>query len=105
MAQFGPDHIQKQPLELFSKKCVLKNFALLTGKKPVLESLFDKVAVLQPIDFIKETPTQVFSCEYCEILKSIYFEKHLQTTASTLVIFSQENNNVVLICLNCTRIA
>ena len=25
----------------------------------------------------KETSTQVFSCEYCEIFKNIYFEEHL----------------------------
>ena len=30
----------------------------------------------------KETPTQVFTCEYCEIFKNKYFEKHLRTTAS-----------------------
>ena len=31
--------------------------------------------------FLRETPTQVFSCEYCEILHNTYFEKHLQTAA------------------------
>ena len=36
----------------------------------MLESLSNKVA---------DTPTQVFSCEYCEIFKNTYFEKHLQT--------------------------
>ena len=30
----------------------------------------------------KETPTQVFSCEYCEILKNTYFEEHIRTAAS-----------------------
>ena len=29
-----------------------------------------------------ETRTQVFSCEINEIFKNIYFEEHLQTTAS-----------------------
>ena len=43
----------------------------------MLESLFDNVAGLQAW-----TPTQVFSCEYCEILKNTYFEEHLQTAAS-----------------------
>ena len=32
--------------------------------------------------YYKETPTQVFFSEYCEIFKNIYFEKHLWTTAS-----------------------
>ena len=26
----------------------------------------------------KETPTEVFSCEHCEIFKNTYFEKHLR---------------------------
>ena len=29
----------------------------------------------------KETPTQVFSCEYCKIFKNSYFKEHLQTAA------------------------
>ena len=31
---------------------------------------------------LKETPTQVFCCEYWKIFKNIYFEDHLQTAAS-----------------------
>ena len=31
---------------------------------------------------LKETPTQVFSCEYCKIFKNIYFEEHLPRAAS-----------------------
>ena len=33
-----------------------------------------------------ETPTQVFSCEYCEIFKSTFFEEHRLTATS--VVFS-----------------
>ena len=29
------------------------------------------------------TPTQVFSCEYCEIFKNTYLEEHLRSAAST----------------------
>ena len=53
---------------------VLKNFAVLTGRTPVLESLFNKVAGLQACKFIKKkTPTLTFFCEYCEILKRNFF--------------------------------
>ena len=31
--------------------------------------------------YSKETATQVFSCEYCAILKNTYFEEHLWTAA------------------------
>ena len=30
----------------------------------------------------KETPTQVFSCEYCKVFKNNYFEEHLRAIAS-----------------------
>ena len=36
--------------------------------------------------YYKEIPTQVLSCEYCEIFKKTYFEKHLRTAASVLLI-------------------
>ena len=48
----------------------------------MLEFLFNKVAGLQGCKFIKKTPTQVFSREYCEIFKNTYFEEHLRTAAS-----------------------
>ena len=41
-----------------------------------------KVALLKA--YIQETPTQVFSCEYCEIFKKTYLEEHLPTAASVL---------------------
>ena len=40
----------------------------------MLKSPFNKVAGLKVCIFIKkETPTQLFSCEYCEILKNSFF--------------------------------
>ena len=42
-------------------------------KMPVLESLFSKVASLEAY---KETPTQMFSCEYCELFKKILFKEN-----------------------------
>ena len=33
--------------------------------------------------FNKVTGLKVFPCEYCEIFKNTYFEKHLRTAAST----------------------
>ena len=43
----------------------------------MLESLFHKVASV-----VKETVTQVFFCDFCEILKSTYFEELLRTAVS-----------------------
>ena len=58
--------------QMFFEMDVFKNFAILAGKHG-LESL-NKVAGMKAC---KETPTQVFSCEYCEILKNIFFTEHL----------------------------
>ena len=34
------------------------------------------------VTLLKETPTQVFSCQYWEIFMKVFFEEHLQTAAS-----------------------
>ena len=39
----------------------------------MLESLINNAAGLQPCNFIKETPAQLFFCEYCEIFKNSFF--------------------------------
>ena len=66
--------IQKQPPEVFCKKCVLKNFAKFTGKHQSL--FFNKVAGLK-------TPlTKVLSCEFCEIFKNTFLRNTSGTTAS-----------------------
>ena len=49
--------------EVFCKKRVLKNFAKFTGKKPELESLFNKVVGFQSSSlqlYYKDTPVPVF---------------------------------------------
>ena len=38
----------------------------------------------RPATLLKETPTKVFSSEYCEIFKNTYFEENLRTTASAI---------------------
>ena len=55
--------------ELFCKKDVLENFIKFTGK--------------QACNFIeKETLTQVFSCEFCEIFKNTFFHRTPPVAAS-----------------------
>ena len=39
----------------------------------MLESLFNKVAGVQPGTLLKRDATQVFSCEICEIFKNTFF--------------------------------
>ena len=49
---------------------------------PVFKSLLNQVAAIKVSNFFKkEIPTQVFFCEYCEILKKAYFKENLWTAA------------------------
>ena len=72
---------QKQPTGVFCKTRCSQKSRKLHRKTPVLESIFNKVTVLQAWSFnLKETPTRVFSCEIFKNLKNTYFEDHLGTT-------------------------
>ena len=62
--------MQKQPLEVFYKKAVLKNLALFTGKYLCWSFLFNS--------------------EYCEISKSTYFEEQLRMAVSENVFMKQK---------------
>ena len=66
---------------VFFKKEVLKNFAKFTGR-PVLETLFDKVASVRPAFLLRKTPTQVFSDKFYEIFKNTFFTEHLWATGN-----------------------
>ena len=61
--------------QMLFKIGVLKIFAVFTGKTLALESLFKKIADLKAC---KETPTQVFSCEYCEVFKKTFLAERLR---------------------------
>ena len=54
--------------EVFCKKGVHTNFVTFTGKKPVLESLFNKVGTL-----LKKRLQHVFSHEFSEISNNTFF--------------------------------
>ena len=59
---------------MFLKINVFENWAIIHKKRYVLESFFDKVAALKSCICIKKkTPTQVFFCEYSEIIKKNFY--------------------------------
>ena len=65
------------------RKGVLRNFAKFTGKDLWQSLSFNKVTGLRPATLLKkETLVQMFSCEFCEISKNIFFTEHLWETAS-----------------------
>ena len=52
-------------------------------KTPVPGSFFNKVTGVRPTTLLKkETLAQLFSCEFCQMFKNIFFTKHLWTAAS-----------------------
>ena len=51
----------------FIRKDVLRNFAKFTGKHLCRSPFFNQVACMRPATLLKETLTQIFSCEFCEI--------------------------------------
>ena len=64
------EHLQKQPPEVLHKKACSEQFCNFHRKTPEGLQLYQN-----------ETPTQDFSCEYCEIFTNTYFEEHLRTAA------------------------
>ena len=66
------------------------------------EPLFNKDAGLRPeaCKFIKkETLAQVFSCEFCEILKNTFFYRTPPMAASEYIMIKNKNNNNVSLLL------
>ena len=68
------------PPEVVSKKGVLRNFSKFEGKHLCQGLFLSKVG-----DLLKESLAQVFSCEFCEISKNIFFTENLRTTTSALI--------------------
>ena len=63
----------------------------------MLAFLFNNDAGFQPYNFVlKKTPTQVFSCEYCEIFKDSFFYRTAVVTASVLWTITVLNSNRAL---------
>ena len=60
----------------------VKNFVIFTGKH-LCWSLFLITFRSEGLQlYLKETPTQVFFCEYCEIFKNSYFHRTPRVAAS-----------------------
>ena len=51
---------------------------------PILEAYLEP---FWPATLLKrETPTHVFSCEYCEFFENSYFEEHMRTASSIKIL-------------------
>ena len=79
---FKPDDTHRSNHQRCSaKKSVLRNFTKFAGKHLCRSLFFNKVADLACNVIEKETPAQVFSCEFCGISENNFFTEHLWTTA------------------------
>ena len=66
--------LQKQPLEVFCKIGVLKDFANFTGKH-VLESLFNKIAALRACNFTKKRlQRRCFPMKFAKSLRTSFLQ-------------------------------
>ena len=75
------------------KKGDLKNYAKSVGKQLCQSLFFNKVAGLRSATlFKKETLAQVFSCEFCEILRAPF----VQNTSGRLLLWTtaSETSNI-----------
>ena len=75
LLQNGKTKIRISRPEVFYKIGVLKSFAKFTGKTPVPDLFFDKVAGLSLQLTKKETLAQVFSCGFCKHFKNTFFNR------------------------------
>ena len=66
------------------EKAVLENFAIFTGKHLRGSLFLIELQAWRPATVLKETPTKMFFCGYCENFKKTYFQEKLQTTASAV---------------------
>ena len=77
------DPVKKFPMshqKCSTKKVILKNSTIFTGKH-LCWSLFS--AALESLQlYQKETPTQVFPCEYCRYFRNNFYTEHLRAITS-----------------------
>ena len=78
-----PDKVEKKEKNTIDiEKGVVRKFAKLTGRTCAKVSSFNKVTDLILQFYLKKTPAQVFSCDFCKMFKKTYFTEHLRETAS-----------------------
>ena len=76
--------IRSSRLVVFCKKGVLTNFAKFTRKHLHQGLVFNETADIQSLTLSKkEIPTQMFSCEFCQISRNTIFKEPKKLSIST----------------------
>ena len=86
------------------KKDVLKSFTIFTGKHLCWSLFLITLQAFRLETLLKGTPTQVFSCEYCEIFKNSYFEEHLRMATFVHVKCGGNSHMVTFFISNCNML-
>ena len=82
--------IKKEPPELLSKKCVLKNFAKFTGKHLCRSLSLNKVPSLWPETFLKTRLRQrYFSVNFVKILKTPFLQNSPRELFLLILLWTQ----------------
>ena len=85
--------ISEAAAQLFCKEGVLENLAKFTGKHLFQSLLFNKVAGPKPAALLKkDTLSQVFSLEFCEIFKNTFLAEHLRWLLQLSIIYLKQTN-------------
>ena len=86
----GLNVIKKELTELFSKKCVLKNFAKFTGKHLCRSLSLNKVPSLWPETFLKTRLRQrYFSVNFVKILKTPFLQNSPRELFLLILLWTQ----------------
>ena len=72
-------------MDMCCKNSVLKNCPIVTGKTPVLESLFNKIADLQAF--------RCFLVNIEKVLRTNFLKEHLRTAASEGSFYVKKRNH------------
>ena len=93
---FTDRHVRSSDRSCSVKKGFLKNFADFTGKHLYVSLFLIKLPEGLQL-YLKETPTQLFSCEICQIFEDTYFDEYLRTVASLYYILPRVFFNIYLL--------
>ena len=87
-------------IKVVYKEGVLRNFAKFTGRHLCQGLFFNKVRPKTCSFIKKETLTQLFSREFCQISKKAFFTEHLRTTASRSIITFPLTCGSIVVCVD-----
>ena len=94
-----PKTVRNNHWRCSGKKGILKNFVNFTRKNLCRRHFLIKLDFWEFATLLNKTPTQMLSCEICEIFKNNYFEEHLWTTVSKPHLKRDSNTDVIPLIL------